>query len=506
MNTVPVVTAQDKRNKPACYDGDCSLWTEFVLKAVCYIFGLCIYATLLIMGRKLNLILFFLFAVCIPFAASPQSPYTFQKDDTVLRKKYYDQSVKKKELLLASAGKENAKEYKKIYDAQFEAIDELWQSSRPVTSPEAHAYLQLVVQKIIDANSELKGTDARIVFSRDWWPNAVSMGDGTIAINAGLFIYMDNEAELVFVLCHELSHYYLEHTPKAIKKYVETVSSDAYQAELKRLSKTTYGVNKRVEELAKSTAFNSRRHSRDNEAAADRQAFMFMKKTGYDCGAIKTCLQLLDKVDDSLLHKHLDIQQTFNFTEYPFKKKWIQKESAIFSEVDDNSSLSKKERDSLKTHPDCAKRILLVNDSIQSMTSTGKKFLVSEKLFNHLKKDFFIEITEECYREKNLGRNLYYNLLLLQGQENTSIAVYSIARCLNELFDKQKNHQLGLSVDAESKGYPEEYNLLLRMIGRLRLEEIASLNYYFCNKWLQEMKDYPGFDQEISKAKKHKEE
>ena len=115
MSPVPALNAQDKRNKPACYDGDCSLWTEFVLKAVCYIFGLCIYATLLIMGRKLNLILSFLFGVCIPFAASPQSLYAFQKDDTVLRKKYYDQSVKKKELLLASAGKENAKEYKKIY-------------------------------------------------------------------------------------------------------------------------------------------------------------------------------------------------------------------------------------------------------------------------------------------------------------------------------------------------------------------------------------------------------
>jgi len=440
----------------------------------------------------------------MPFAVQSQSVYSFQKDDTVLRKNYYDQSVKKKELLLASAAKEKAKEYKNIYEQQFEAIDELWKSSRPVTSPEAHAYLQSIVKKIIAANPELKETDARVVFTRDWWPNAVSMGDGTIAINAGLVIYMNNEAELVFVLCHELSHYYLEHTQKAIRKYVETVSSDAYQSELRRLSKTTYGANKQLEELAKSMAFNSRRHSRDNEAAADRQAFLFMKKTGYDCGAIKTCLELLDKVDDSLLHKPLDIQQAFNFTEYPFKKKWIQKESAIFSQVDDNSSLSKKEKDSLKTHPDCARRILLLIDSIQS--TPGKKFLVNEKLFNQLKEDFFPEITEECYRERNLSRNLYYSLLLLEAQDNTSGAIYSIARCLNQLFDYQKNHKLGLTVEIEDKGYPEDYNLLLRMLSRLRLEEIASLNYYFCSHRLPEMKDYPGFEEEMNKARKRKEE
>src|SRR5258706_2204376 len=207
------------------------------------------------MRKVSNLILFFLCTVCMPFIVLSQPAYSFHKDDTILRKNYHDQSVKKKELLLASIGKENAKEYKNIYDEQFEAIDELWKSTRTVTSPEAHAYLQSITQKIIAANPELKGTDARVVFSRDWWPNAVSMGDGTIAINAGLVIYMNNEAELVFVLCHELSHYYLGHTQKAIKKYVETISSDAYQSELRRLSKTTYGANKQLEELAKSMSF-----------------------------------------------------------------------------------------------------------------------------------------------------------------------------------------------------------------------------------------------------------
>jgi Zn-dependent protease with chaperone function len=426
--------------------------------------------------------------------------YSFQKDDTVLRKNYYEQSVAKKKLLLASIGKENAKDYKAVYENQFENIDKLWNSTRPVTSPEAHTYLQSIVQKIIVANPELKGTDARVVFSRDWWPNAVSMGDGTIAINAGLMVYLDNEAELVFVICHELSHYYLEHTQKAIKKYIETINSDAYQAELKKLSKQQYGVNRQVEELAKSIAFGSRKHSRDNEAAADKQAFQFMKKTGYNCSGIISTLELLNRVDDSLLNKPVHVEQVFQFADYPFKKKWVQEESAIFSKLDDNSSFTKNEKDSLKTHPDCNKRIALLIDSVRLLPAAGKEFMVNETLFRQLKKDFFPEITEECFREAELSRNLYYSLILLQSGENKQLAVYSVARCLNLLYEKQKAHKFGTAVDVENKIYPEDYNLLLRMLNRVHLDEIANINVQFCRQYETEMKDYDVFKKEWIKA------
>ncbi len=455
---------------------------------------------------RANLILCLLLCVIhLPVIAQLQPVYSFQQDDTVLRKNYYDQTIKKKELLLASVGKEYAKDYKAIYDDQFKEIGGFWKSSRAVTSPGIYNYLQSVVQNIISVNPELKGTDARIVFTRDWWPNAVSMGDGSVAINAGLFIFMSSEAELAFIICHELAHYYLGHTPEKIKKYVETINSDAYQAELKRIAKTTYGAGGQLEAFAKSTAFGSHRHSRESEAAADKQAYLFLKRTGYDIGAIRSALEMLDRIDDTSVYKPLNLAQVFNTKEYPFRKKWIEKESAIFAQVNDNSSFTAQEKDSLKTHPDCTKRIALLADSINAATG-GKKFMVNENLFSQLKKDLFLEITEECYRAKNLSRNLYYSLLLLQAEENKDIAVYSIARCLNDLFDKQKNHKLGTAVDTESKSFPEDYNLLLRMLERIRLDEMAGLNYAFCNEHAAVMKDFPGFDKELIKAKKSKDQ
>ncbi len=144
----------------------------------------------------------------------------------------------------------------------------------------------------------MQALDLKIVFTRDWWPNAACMTDGSIVFNAGLMVYLQNEAELAFILCHEIAHYYLQHNSKAIKKYVETVTSKEYQSELKRLSKQQYGANNELETLAKTTAFNSRRHSRDNASQADLYAYRYLKKTGYDVNGIKTTLQLLDKIDD----------------------------------------------------------------------------------------------------------------------------------------------------------------------------------------------------------------
>jgi Zn-dependent protease with chaperone function len=448
----------------------------------------------------------FIFSL-IHFAANSQlrqPVYNFQKDDSLLKKNYYEQALQNKNKLISSLGAQYKKDYQEIYEARFKEVAGLLQSSRSVTEPVAHKYLQSLLKKIIDANPELKGQEIRLVFSRDWWPNAYTMGEGTLAINAGLMIFLDNESELVFVLCHELAHNYLDHSNKSIKKNIETVNSAEFQTEIKRLSKQEYGGGKQAEEMIKKFAFGSHQHKRDNEAEADRQAFLFMKNTGYDCSGINTCLQLLDKIDDSLFRKPIDLEQTFSFSNYPFKKKWIQKESVIFGAMtDDGSPLTQKEKDSLKTHPDCAVRISLLKDSIQQ-AMPGNLFLVNEALFRQLKKDFYVEFAEQQFNNNNISRNLYYSLQMLQNNENFPYAVYAIARALNLIYENQKNHKAGVFISKEARGYPADYNLLLRMLDRLRLEEIATLNYHFCMQYKSQMSSYAGFDEELNKAIKQK--
>ena len=261
----------------------------------------------------------------LSISAHSQGSYSFWKDDTLLRRRFLDESRQKKQALINSASGQYAKDYKEVYGLEFEGIEDMWKGTGVVTAPEVNKYLQAIVKKIVAANPELRNTDARIVFTRDDLPNAASMGDGSIAINGGLLIFLNNEAELAFIICHEMSHYYLDHTNKSIKKLVELYNSDEFKKEVKRISKQEYGAGKELNELVKKMMFGTRRHTRENEAEADRQAFHFLKNTGYDMNGIISCLQVLDEIDDSLIHKPFVPEATFNFDEYPFKRKWIQK-------------------------------------------------------------------------------------------------------------------------------------------------------------------------------------
>ncbi|HEY0355290.1 MAG TPA: M48 family metallopeptidase, partial [Flavisolibacter sp.] len=220
-----------------------------------------------------------LFLLPVLATAQVKPVYDFWQDDSLLKKRMLDQSMSKKDEFIAAAGKKYAKDYKSVYEDHFNSIAWLWESTRAVTQPEVHGYLQEVVQKIIAANPELKNLNARVVFTRDDWPNAVSMGDGSIAINGGLFVFMNNEAELAFAISHELAHYYLDHSNKRIRKIVEEYNSEEFKQELKKLSKQEYGAIGQLEEFMKKKEFGTRRHNRENEAEADRYAFRFLKNT-----------------------------------------------------------------------------------------------------------------------------------------------------------------------------------------------------------------------------------
>ena len=90
---------------------------------------------------------------------------------------------------------------------------------------------------------------------------------------------------------------------------------------------------------------------------------------------------------------------------------------------------------------------------------------------------------------------------MLQREEYTPFALFSIARTLNNMYDGQKDHRLGAMTEGETRGYKQDYNLLLRMISRLKLDEIASLSYQFCKQYKTQMSGYMGFEEEYNKAK-----
>lgn len=431
--------------------------------------------------------------------------YEFPLQDTSLTGSLYRQAVKSKNESIAALGKDHKDDYREIYEDRFEIVSALFDEKKIMADHEAYDYLQMILSKILAGNKELRNIPIRLVFSKDWWPNAYSVGEGTLVVNAGLLVQLGDEAELVSVICHELAHLYLDHGNKAIRKNIETFSSKEFKEQIRKLSKQEYGAGIELDKLLMNMAFGSRRHSRDNEAEADRQALAFLKNTVYDGHAILDCLGRLDTIDAQPLYDSLTLPSVFNFPDYIFRKKWIAKEAVIFGgmQEEDMYSLSKVERDSLKTHPDCARRIELLKDEVSPLTR-GKRFAEGETTFNRLKRRFLIDITDHLFEEKNYSRHLYYCLTLLDDSIYRPYAVYATARVLNRLFDCQKDHSFGKVTEKESRWNASDYNMLLRLLDRVRLQELSDLNYYFCLRFKDGMAGYEGFSGEWEKAQKNR--
>jgi hypothetical protein len=79
-------------------------------------------------------------------------------------------------------------------------------------------------------------------------------------------------------------------------------------------------------------------------------------------------------------------------------------------------------------------------------------------------------------------------------------AVFSTARSLNKMYEEQKNHRLGLQVDTENNAFPDDYNLLLRLLSRIRLHELGLLILHFCATHTDMMKSYTDFQKEYTIA------
>lgn len=443
----------------------------------------------------------YLLLFLVPLFTGAQSIHHFFQDDTLIRNQYYQTSLQKKEQAISSI-KEYPEDYNLVYGDQFTLIEKFWKSTRPVTEKNSLTYIQKLVDKLKAADPALQGLDLRVVFSRDWWPNAVSMGDGTISINAGLVFFMQSEAELAFVLGHEIAHYYLNHTSEAIRKMIEEANTDFFKSELKRVQSLEYGKNRELDMIATKFLFSTRFHRRENESEADAFAMNLLVKAGYSGQAAEQTLLLLDQVDDTCFFDPAGarLDKLFDFPEYPFRKRWIQKKSAIFEALSTEPEDEEKIRlDSLKTHPDCQVRIQQLKPFIEKTIGKGENFLVDSAYFHQLRHALFYEIMEHCYETGQLGRSLYYATLLLGKEPENPTAICSIIRDWNDIYQLQKEHKLLTILDTEDRSYTSSLNDLLRMVNQLRLDEILAINKAFCKKYYEQMKDIPAYRTEVKR-------
>lgn len=439
----------------------------------------------------------FIFTTCI---AQNQPVFSPATDDAALLKSLaikYEDHYKTE---LASLSKENKKDFEEVYKQRWDNVKNVFDKKEIYTSAFAQQYLDALVAEIVKANPLLQHQNFNCYFSRSGVPNAAYIGEGIILFNMGLFKKLDNESQAVFILCHEIAHFYLQHSENSIRKYVATINSQEVQDELKKIKKTEYGKRQQVDDLLKGLTFNMRRHGRDHESEADSMAIEFMRHSRYDISEAITTLSLLDSIDSDSINMSNCLQKMFDTKEYPFQNKWIAKEDGLLG---GHAQLKKDEplNDSLKTHPDCKLRIQFLAPMINRYKNNGVKNIVDKTKLAELKNTFSYEIIEYAFTSENYTRSLYYTLELSQNKSADPYLVTQVGNIFNGLYAAQKTHRLGRVIDLPAPYYPADYNLLLQFVQNLYLENFSSISYYYLKQYNSQFDHYSSYTNTFNTSK-----
>lgn len=168
---------------------------------------------------------------------------------------------------------------------------------------ELNKYLNQMLQKVNVQRLEQQTLRPRIRLTPDVEPNIFMMPNGAAYISVGMLALVENEAQLAFLLAHELAHYKLRHGLKQARNYKnQRKRGDVFGVWLGFLLGGHHIYDPHVADGSSELweILATVNYEVDLEYAADRYALASVKETGYDLSSAK-----------ELLHKSRELEYDY---------------------------------------------------------------------------------------------------------------------------------------------------------------------------------------------------
>ncbi len=154
------------------------------------------------------------------------------------------------------------------------------QSGRYNVDPVLNDYVAQVGQRLAEA-SDRPGLPYEFVVLNNSVPNAWAMPGGKIAINRGLLLEMDSEAELAAVLGHEIVHAAARHSARGMERNLALQLGLGLGAMALGTREDNVGMLL-VGGASIAAGLLNQRYSREAELEADRYGTIYMARAGYN--------------------------------------------------------------------------------------------------------------------------------------------------------------------------------------------------------------------------------
>lgn len=332
-----------------------------------------------------------------------------------------------------SSGKKYAADIKTIAKADFNqqeakarqtfalesnfVLDDLLKSGLVLFNDPVSNYLNEVCAQVTKTLKSDK--NIRVYALRSTAVNAFATNQGAIFVTLGILAQLENEAQLAYVLAHEIIHVLDAHP---IDLFLEAQAIERTSSQRSVLGSTTF--DDKI--LAKN------RYSKELESSADAKGLELMLKTDYSTATLHT-------VFDVLKYSYLP------FDEIPFDRSFMETNGIKFPEkywLDKVNPIRGEDEfaeDSKSDHPNIAQRRAALARILQNTPGKGtQNFVLPENRFFHAQKIARFELPLLHLRRGELSEAIYTAYLL--SKENNSLylekcvvkALYLHAKYLND--------------------------------------------------------------------------
>ena len=304
-----------------------------------------------------------------------------------------------------------------------------------------YPYLQSILNQVLEQNG-LDKSRFHFFVDRTSNANAYSFEDGTIVCDLGLFTILQNESQVAMVFCHELGHVLLGHVNQSIAHQLEKLNSPEFLAKLKHIKHQEYNTKNQLEDLMMGQVFDKTRHTRTQESAADSLGMLLFSHTKYGGANVARVFDILDSSDYKL--RFYPIKQFFKTEQFSADDEWFKPAKKMSF----GGSTAAVPMDSLKTHPDCAQRKMVMQAYFNTHPKAGADFLIANAAqFEKLKRVARFDEAALARQRKDLGYALY---LLIQYDvlypDNACVKT-EIFNTLAEICKHQKTHDINTVVN-----------------------------------------------------------
>ncbi len=270
------------------------------------------------------------------------------------------------------------------------AITDMMMSGRVIYGDELGNYVNKIADVLLKDDTDLRGK-LRFYILKSTVANAFSTNQGIIFITTGLIAQVENEAQLAFIIAHELIHYTEKHNFEQFKKR---------EAILKGAGRnSTVTIEEKLRSLYK--------YSKNNETEADEKGTELFLKTNYNPYAAVSAF-------DVLLYSYLPYDM-IEWKPSIFETEYYKFPENYTSDKLDEISADEDENDDKQTHPNVGKRKTNIINILEgkSADSSGKSlYLVSKEEFIKVQKIARFELASLYIKSGNAVKAYYISYLL----------------------------------------------------------------------------------------------